>query len=944
MAIVLKDRVKETANTTGTGSFTLAGAAPGYQGFSAIGDGNTTYYAIYNLESGQWEVGTGTYTAAGSVLSRDTVFESSSAGAKVDFDAGVKDVFVTYPAERAIYEEPTGNTLIDGGPITVLGQGVTGYTTFTAALGELYGDVNNYAQLYVQNLNDGSDASSDFAAYNDLSDGETFFIDMGVSSSNAAPAGYPLLTPNSTYLIGIGDGATLNSDMFVGSGDGDLNLFAGGFTNADIALNIDKTDKSVNAIADVNVGGGLAVTGAASFSDTVMLHADPTIPLQAATKQYVDQVSSSGLHIHQPVRVERGSNLTATYTQGGTTFDVTDITGGTTLTTSTTHGLSVNDQVWFTGTVGNGLSANVAYFVYSTPSTTQITLSANFGGAQLTGLTNASGLTYPVRANSGEGATLTNAGAQAAIVIDGITLSVSDRVLVYGQTTAYENGVYVVTDTGSGATNWVLTRALDQDHYSPSDTNGMGSGDYCYVTSGNTGAGESYVLTTDGEFIIGYDALAYTQFSASPTYVGGTNIDITGQTISLTGTVAPTNGGTGVNTVTAGDLLYGSATDTWSKLALGTAYKSLVVNGSGTNVEWNAVALNQSGAVSGALGATNGGTGQSSYSVGDMLYSDATDSITKLAGNTTTTKKFLTQTGTGAASDAPAWGTISGSDVGGTVSSATNVAGGAANRILYQTGAGTTDFVAAPTTSGNALTWNGSSFAWAAAGATITNDTSTNTTYYPVWANATSGSMTTAYVSGGQLGYNPSVKTLISAGSAGVMAAGNTTAGIEVANNGGTGDSNMAMVAYHCTSYYAVKQGLRSDGYFGIGGWSAPTWRWYLNCANGDMTAAGNVTAYSDETLKTNWRDLPKDYVEQLAEVKHGIYDRTDENITQVGVGAQSLKPVLPWAVVQGIDGILSVAYGNAAMVSAVQLAKRVVEQEKRIARLEALVEKLLGD
>jgi hypothetical protein len=89
------------------------------------------------------------------------------------------------------------------------------------------------------------------------------------------------------------------------------------------------------------------------------------------------------------------------------------------------------------------------------------------------------------------------------------------------------------------------------------------------------------------------------------------------------------------------------------------------MNAGGTNVEWNAVALNQSNAVSGALGATNGGTGQSSYAVGDLLYSSATNTLAKLAGNITTTKKFLSQTGTGAASAAPLWDTLSSGDIGG---------------------------------------------------------------------------------------------------------------------------------------------------------------------------------------------------------------------------------------------------------------------------------------
>jgi hypothetical protein len=219
---------------------------------------------------------------------------------------------------------------------------------------------------------------------------------------------------------------------------------------------------------------------------------------------------------------------------------------------------------------------------------------------------------------------------------------------------------------GDGSTNWVLTRATDSDQVNPADPNGVGTGDYYFTREGLLNAGDSHVLTTEpNTMIIGYTTLTYTQFSGGVVYTGGTNIDVTGQTISLTGTVAPTNGGTGVNTVTTGDLLYGSATNTWGKLALGSAYKSLVVNGAGTQVEWNAVALDQAGAVSGALPATSGGTGQTAYTVGDILYSGATNTLAKLAGNTSTTKKILIQTGTGSASAAPVWDTLSSGDIGG---------------------------------------------------------------------------------------------------------------------------------------------------------------------------------------------------------------------------------------------------------------------------------------
>ena len=144
MAIVLKDRVKETTTTTGTGTITLAGAVSGFQSFAAIGNGNETFYTIAG--GAEWEVGIGTYTSSGTTLSRDTVLESSNSGSLVNFSAGTKDVFVTYPAERTItgggggvgalvvnattvtenYTIATGTNAQSVGPITVAsGKSVT---------------------------------------------------------------------------------------------------------------------------------------------------------------------------------------------------------------------------------------------------------------------------------------------------------------------------------------------------------------------------------------------------------------------------------------------------------------------------------------------------------------------------------------------------------------------------------------------------------------------------------------------------------------------------------------------------------------------------------------------------------------------------------------------------------------------------------------------------
>ena len=104
MALVIADRVKDSTTTTGTGTVTLSGtAATGYQNFSVIGNGNTTYYTIAGQGTTEWEVGIGTYTTAGPTLARTTILSSSNAGAAVNFSAGTKDVFVTYPSEYATF-------------------------------------------------------------------------------------------------------------------------------------------------------------------------------------------------------------------------------------------------------------------------------------------------------------------------------------------------------------------------------------------------------------------------------------------------------------------------------------------------------------------------------------------------------------------------------------------------------------------------------------------------------------------------------------------------------------------------------------------------------------------------------------------------------------------------------------------------------------------------
>jgi hypothetical protein len=434
MALTLADRVQETTATTGTGTVTLAGAVAGYQSFSTIGSGNTTYYTI--TSDFAWEVGIGTYTSSGTTLSRDTVLSSSDGGSKISL-TGLSNVFVTYPAERAITE---------------------GYGTLPVANG--------------------------------------------------------------------GTGAT---------------IAATARTNLSAAASGANTD-----ITSIALTTGSISTAPASNSDI-------------ANKQYVDTVASSGIHYHQPVRVESPINLNATYNNG----------------------------------------------------------------------------------TAGVGATLTNAGTQAALVIDGVTVSVADRVLVYEQTDETQNGIYVVTSVGSGSTNWVLTRSSDADTFVNASPNGLSEGSTVFVQQGTTGAGETYTCNTVGTITFGTTDITFTQISATQIYSAGTGLTLTGTQFSLTAPVTVALGGTGATdaatalsnlgaypasnpsgyTSNAGTVTTVGGTGTVNGITLTgsvTSSGNLTLGGTLSNVDL-------SSQITGTLGAANGGTGLTSVgTAGNVLTSDGT--------------------------------------------------------------------------------------------------------------------------------------------------------------------------------------------------------------------------------------------------------------------------------------------------------------------------------
>ena len=155
MALILADRVKETSTTTGNGVFTLAGATTGFQSFAIVGNGNTTFYCIAGQGTSEWEVGIGTYASAGTTLTRTTVLSNSSATqpSALSFAAGTKDVFVTYPSEKSVNLDASGNATALGTPVAFTGTNITGTATaFTAS------NVTTNANLTNEATSSGSNA------------------------------------------------------------------------------------------------------------------------------------------------------------------------------------------------------------------------------------------------------------------------------------------------------------------------------------------------------------------------------------------------------------------------------------------------------------------------------------------------------------------------------------------------------------------------------------------------------------------------------------------------------------------------------------------------------------------------------------------------------------------------------------------------------------------
>ena len=337
MALLLKDRVKETTTTTGTGDITLAGAVEGFQSFSsALSDADTTYYAISHRDADEWEVGLGTYSSG--VLTRTTVLESSNSDTAVSFASGTKDIFITLPAEKAVVLDASDD--LNVGNITTTGY-LRGPATFTidpAAHGDDTGTLVIAGNLQVDGTT--TTINSTTVSVDDLN------MVLASGSANAAAANGAGITIDGASATLTYDSATdrwtMNKDLtanLVGNVTGTVSSLSNHDTD-DLAEGTNlyytqarfDTALSGKSTSDVTEGTNLYYTG--GRFDTAFTAKNTGDLAEGSNLYYTDARFDNALSSKSTTDVTEGTNLyytTARFDSALSSKSTSDITEGTNL-------------------------------------------------------------------------------------------------------------------------------------------------------------------------------------------------------------------------------------------------------------------------------------------------------------------------------------------------------------------------------------------------------------------------------------------------------------------------------------------------------------------------------------------------------------------------------------------------------------------------------------
>jgi len=689
MALVLLDRVQQTGTANTTVSFTLSGSVVGYQSFTAIGNGNTTYYAATDA-SGNWEAGIGTYSTTGPTLTRTTILSSSNSGSAVTF-SGTVNVFVTYPASKSVNLDGSSNvsalgTVASGtwnGSTIGVAYGGTGVTASSGANSVMLRDAN-------QNV-----------AVNRLNQANT---------SVAAAGGTTALTAASTYsqtLTGTGgqtytmpDATTLTTGVafvFNNNATGTLTL----------------QDYATGSIGTITPGGAV---------ELVLLSNGTT-------------AGTWDVHGYLPENVTWGTNALNL--------------GSTVITNGTWNGGTIQPAYGGTGLTTFTATNNA---LYSTGATTLTagTLPVAAGGTGNTTLTS-NGVVY---GNGTSAAGITAAGTTGQVLIATTSSAPSWGSVPAGSIT----GTLPIANGGTGQTTAAdAFNALD-----PMTT----TGDMIYASAANTAArlgvgSTGQVLTVAGGIpswstpSTGAGTITRTDFTAtsgqtvfSVTYTVGL-IDVYQNGAKLAQADFTATNGTSFTLATGattGDLIQA---EVFSSLNIYSTITSETFNGTGSQTVFtmSSVPANTASLLVAISGVVQDPT---TYSVSSntLTFSTAPPSA---SGNISVRYLGIASVGT--------VGSFSAGTTGFSPSSATTGA-----VVLSGTLATTNGGTGLTTvgTNGQVLTSNGSTLSWSTvnSGASITNDTSTASFNYPLFANATTGTPTTIYTSNAKYLYKPSTGEL----------------------------------------------------------------------------------------------------------------------------------------------------------------------------------------